>query len=404
MNKILHAGSTNKVDVALLCETWLRKDTVKFVDIPHYTLISKERKGKKGGGVCILMRDDLKIRHRTDLEIDSNVLENVVAELKGDKDPIILASCYRAPNSCQTESLDCYNSLLSKLAKQSKNVVIGLDHNLDLLKSSIHKNTHDFLKSNIERRLLPCITKPTRVTHSMVSLIDNLFCSETLYHNSDKYIVIDDMSDHLPCLCLFNNVFLMSLPDKFVFKRKLSEKNIYKIKSDIANEDWITTIHGNNCNEKFGIFHNSLMSIIDKHAPEKSVPVKQHHPTEPWLTKGLIRCQKKQKVLYKNTLSVVTRKATSNDVAKYKSYKSTLQRCKRYAKEQYYHTQCIELKNNTRKIQQLINRITSKKLNKQMVIERLSVENLKIESSIEIAEEFGKYFSQIGKTFANKIK
>ena len=62
LNKLLHAGSTNKVDVALLCETWLRQDTVKFIDIPQYTLISKERKAKKGGGVCILTRDSLKIR------------------------------------------------------------------------------------------------------------------------------------------------------------------------------------------------------------------------------------------------------------------------------------------------------------------------------------------------------
>ena len=39
-----------------------------------------------------------------------------------------------------------------------------------------------------------------------------------------------------------------------------------------------------------------------------------------------------------------------------------------------------------------------------MVIESLSIKNLKIESSIEIAEEFEKYFSQIGKTFADKIE
>ena len=62
LNKLLHAGSTNKVDVALLCETWLRAETVKFIDIPHYTLLSKEKKGKKGGGVCILTRDEMKIR------------------------------------------------------------------------------------------------------------------------------------------------------------------------------------------------------------------------------------------------------------------------------------------------------------------------------------------------------
>ena len=81
------------------------------------------------------------------------------------------------------------------------------------------------------------------------------------------------MSDHLPCLCLFNYAFPTSLPDKFVFKRKLSEKNIYKINSKIANEDWVTIICGNNCNEKFGNFHDKLMSIIDKHAPERSVPI-----------------------------------------------------------------------------------------------------------------------------------
>ena len=31
------------------------------------------------------------------------------------------------------------------------------------------------------------------------------------------------MSDHLPCLCLFNNVYPTKLPDKYVFKRKLNE-------------------------------------------------------------------------------------------------------------------------------------------------------------------------------------
>ena len=30
LNKLLHAGSTNKVDVALLCETWLRVETVNL--------------------------------------------------------------------------------------------------------------------------------------------------------------------------------------------------------------------------------------------------------------------------------------------------------------------------------------------------------------------------------------
>ena len=212
------------MDVALLCKTWLRKDTTKFVNIPNYTLLSNERVGKKGVGVGILMRDGLKFRQRPDLEIDSIAMENVVAELKGDKNNIILASCYRAPNSNQTDFLTSYNKLLSKLNKETNFVLIGLDHNLDLLKSNQHRNTHEFLENNIENQMLPCITKPTRVTHTSASLIDNIFCSESLYHGSNKYIVIDDVSDHLPCLCTFDNVFPTKLSDEFVFKRKLTEK------------------------------------------------------------------------------------------------------------------------------------------------------------------------------------
>ena len=60
----------------------------QLVNIPNYSLISKERKGKKGGGVGILTRDDLKVRHRPDLEIDFDAMENVVAKLRGDKDRI----------------------------------------------------------------------------------------------------------------------------------------------------------------------------------------------------------------------------------------------------------------------------------------------------------------------------
>ena len=112
----------------------------------------------------------------------------------------------------------------------------------------------------------------------------------------------------------------------------------------MLREDWTVIIHGNTYNEKFNNFHDRAMSIIDKHAPEKSVPAKKMCPTEPWLTKGIIRCQKKQKVLYKKTLSVVTEEINAEDVLKYKQYKSMLQHCKRFAKENYYHTQCTELK------------------------------------------------------------
>ena len=36
-----------------------------------------------------------------------------------------------------------------------------MDHNLDLLKAMVHKDTQDFLDINLNENLLPCITHPT---------------------------------------------------------------------------------------------------------------------------------------------------------------------------------------------------------------------------------------------------
>ena len=42
-----------------------------------------------------------------------------------------------------------------------KEVIIGMDHNLDLLKSSTHKHTQQFIDEMTDKNLLPMITRPT---------------------------------------------------------------------------------------------------------------------------------------------------------------------------------------------------------------------------------------------------
>ena len=175
LSKILMDGSINKVNVALLCETWLRAETTRLINIPSYSYIGKERKGKKGGGMGILIDNDLKYRKRPNLEIENVILEHVVIELKCDKSAILIASCYRAPNSDQKEFLNAYSELITKLKSEKKQMIIGMDHNLDLLKSGSHKHTQSFLETNIEQSSHPCITKPTCITHTSATLIDNIF-------------------------------------------------------------------------------------------------------------------------------------------------------------------------------------------------------------------------------------
>ena len=89
---------------------------------------------------------------------------------------------------------------LKKSKKRNENVVLGLDHNLDFLKSIVHKGTHSFIDLNLEHDLVPTITRPTCLTKSSATLIDNILVSQKYCGRFESNILIDDISDHLPRL------------------------------------------------------------------------------------------------------------------------------------------------------------------------------------------------------------
>ena len=60
-----------------------------------------------------------------------------------------------------------------------------------------------------DKNLLPMITRPTCITHSSATLIDNIFHSEKLYRFYESAIILDDMSDHLPMVALLKQTKLL---------------------------------------------------------------------------------------------------------------------------------------------------------------------------------------------------
>ena len=90
--------------------------------------------------------------------------------------------------------------------QKDKEIVIGIDHNMDFLKASRHTNTQKFLDFNLEINLLPVITKPTRITDTSATLIDNIFISSKLQHNYNSGLIISDISDNLPTVIKLSNV------------------------------------------------------------------------------------------------------------------------------------------------------------------------------------------------------
>ena len=127
--------------------------------------------------------------------------------------------------------------LLGNTTGNNVSTVIGLDHNLDLLKSHLHKPTNEFLEKNYSLELFPSINKPTRVTTSTATLIDNVFVSQKLETICKSVVLVDDLSDHYPSVLLISNVKKSySIHKRWV--RNFKPKSIANILGDLTGENW----------------------------------------------------------------------------------------------------------------------------------------------------------------------
>ena len=111
---------------------------------------------------------------------------------------------YRPPNTNELQFINEFSTLIDSMKKAypKHSIVLGMDHNMDLLKSAYHKNTLEFFERIFDKNLTPVITRPTRITKTSATLIDNiLICSK-----QRSCIVECDLSDHLPTMTVLENL------------------------------------------------------------------------------------------------------------------------------------------------------------------------------------------------------
>ena len=171
--------------------------------------------------------------------------------------------------------LNSYNRCVKLLGNQGyiKNpeIIIGMDHNLDLLKSDLHKGTHVFLELMLQNQLYPSITRPSRITNTSATLIDNIFISEKFHHSFDSAVLISDISDHLPLLCLVKQTKILDKSQLEFQSRVLTDDKLHAIKNKLYRVDWIRQLNSNGCNNNFNIYSNILNEAMDEVAPLKTV-------------------------------------------------------------------------------------------------------------------------------------
>ena len=244
--------------------------TITSLDVILWIIIWNwgERSHRKGGGVGILISKDLDYECVCNLELKSNCFESCVVELKLlNGKPIILASLYRPPNSNVCEFMTIFNCFLNKLSNTKKEYIIGMDHNFDLLKYSKHDLTQDLLELFLDHGMFPTITLPSRITKTTATLIDNIFVSKNLFKNYTSGVLVNDLSDHLPCLLVSHEARVLQNEPRQIYCWKITPKTIRLIQDKLKWQDWTTIVYNTDLNSAFESFHKNLLSVMDSEAP-----------------------------------------------------------------------------------------------------------------------------------------
>jgi len=228
------------VSVIAVTETWLNKSTADSLHIPGYSFVACCRKDKLGGGVGFLVANGINYKIiDIPLQINSDVIECLFIDILLDGKHVLMGAIYRPPNNKIEDFSDELEKILTcNVLQKYKRMFLAGDFNIDLLKFDSHQPTRQFFDLLASHYLLPTICRPTRITETSATLIDNIFTN--VYSDCEKSgIICSDLSDHLPIIIsCYLNTKVTKTKTKHVYRRCYSPDAIKNFKDMLTEVDW----------------------------------------------------------------------------------------------------------------------------------------------------------------------
>ena len=292
-----------RIDIVLLCETFLNNVNSNLVALEGYNFFEIHRNHKSGGGVGIYVRDDIPCHINNEICcFDEGSFESLFCDAVVNGKKFLIGDIYRTPNSNEAEYLKKLHIIYNKIDNLSGHKIIGTDQNVDFLVSETNKSSQDVLDANLAHQLVPTILAPTRVTDHTAKLIDNIFVSTSLLgaDNCNTAIIVEDISDHFPCLLNFHVLRPTQPKSSTDFYRPCTDSNFQSIKDDLQICNW-EMLKTKTANEAYLKFHNLLQHSFNKHCPLIARhTTHQRIRKEKWMTDVLLQRSKELKVAFKS--------------------------------------------------------------------------------------------------------
>ena len=357
------------------------------------------------GGVRLYFSNRYNFKETEDLCLyESKLLESVFVEILSNqpKQNIIVGCIYKHPEMAVSQFNKAIYTMLEKVSRENKKILLMGDFNIDLLKIDIHDESSSYFDIISSFGLLPTILRPTRITCRSKTLIDNIFCNfsdiDTISGN-----LTCSISDHLPQFSLFNFSLNKYRGDKTTFMRNYSQFNRDNFLLDFFDIDWKHVLKSSDPGKNLNDFISRTNDLINQHVPLKKVRHKDI-PRKPWITKGILTSIRHKNALYKKFIVEKNAQKKEELHSNFKSYRNWLTKILRLSKTSHYKAFFDMHKTNLRETWQGIRSLVSYKSRKNSSPSSLLINKVIQNDPLTIANCFNEYFGSIASKTKAKIR
>ena len=268
-------------DAVSISESWLRSRTPKDrFTIDGYKIFRRDRKSKRGGGVCLYVREEYECKH-IKIPNTPESPEILWVEVSVNHKKIAIGTLYKAPNiPCKT-FYDAYDSLVYIFSKYEDPILTG-DFNVNMLdtESLDFKKLNDSLIEPFDYKQI--INKPTRITDKSKTLIDLLFVKDFNRVKTFGLCDASGVSDHF-FIYMAYNIKKPKFKPVTVTRRDFRNFDLpaFQIAAEAAN--WENVFAVQDVNDKVTILENTIHGLLDIYAPYRTFRRTKSNST-PWLT------------------------------------------------------------------------------------------------------------------------
>ena len=203
----------NMFKVIGLSETAINETSISY-DIPSYNCEIDFRSARKGGGVSLYILDTLQYKLRNDLQLGGEVNSVFIEIFKtssNTKRNIVCGCVYRPPSMSLVKFNELLSHMFGKLHSENKYIYIMGDFNVNTLphiRGSL--SVQEFKNIFAANYCFPLINKPTRLTSTSSSLIDNIYSTmPALANGCDSGILEISISDHYGIFTVDKNTTIL---------------------------------------------------------------------------------------------------------------------------------------------------------------------------------------------------